>query len=451
MTDLLEALRQYLPRQRWYSGADAPASLSVVGEELMWKGPPSMLDVLVDADGACYQALVGLRPAGERPDFLRGRDEAVMGEVDSDGGNRLLAYDAALDPELTLILLDIVTSSTESADHVRPVGGEQSNTSLVYDNRLILKIFRRLHPGPNLDAETTEALAEVGFTHVAAPVATLNREHGGQLFDLCVVQPFLAGGADGWALALTSLRDLFGVGDTQPVPIITDQMLAAPPPVDPGQAGGDFSAEARRLGTITAEMHAGLAQAFGSEPGDGRVWADLIDAQLANVSHPALPKDPAQRITTALRRAGDVGPSIRGHGDYHLGQVLRTDTGWYVLDFEGEPARPPDERRRPSSPLRDVAGMLRSLHYASAVASLDRDEDCHDLASAWEARNRRAFLDGYLRTATTGGLVPDPASTEIVLAAFELEKAVYELAYEQAYRPDWQSIPVAALHRLAAG
>jgi maltokinase len=342
--------------------------------------------------------------------------------------------------------------SKESAEHVRPVGGEQSNSSLVYDDRLILKVFRHLHPGRNLDVEMTEALTEVGFENVASPVATLTSVYEGEEYDLAVLQPFLAGGVDGWALALTSLRDLFGVGDTQPVPIITEDMLSGPPPqVDPAEAGGDFSAEARRLGTITAEMHIGLARAFGRQAGDAREWADRIEAQVAAITHPEFDPGGARRLLDSLRRVGDAGPAIRLHGDYHLGQVMRTDAGWYVLDFEGEPARPPEERRQLSSPLKDVGGMVRSFHYASQVASLERDEDCRDLASAWENRNRKAFLDGYFRAATKAGLLPDPAATEVILASFELEKAVYELGYEQAHRPDWEHIPLGALRRLGAG
>lgn len=446
-TTFSDALRSFLPRQRWYPGSTEPSSVAVLAEEPLRAGPPSLVDLLVDADGERYQVTVGLRPAAERPDFLRGRDDAIIGEVDGPDGS-LVAYEAILDPELAVALLDVVTGSRETAERARPVGGEQSNSSLVYDDRLILKVFRRLHPGPNLDVEVTAALAGHGFDHVARPLGVLTRKHHGQDFDLAVLQPFLVGGADGWALALTSLRDLFGVGDTQPVPIITEDMTAPPPAVDPAHAGGDFAAEANRLGVITAEMHAAMASAFGSEHGDAREWAARIDEQVRAVSHPAFSPADARPIVDGLRRVHDPGACIRVHGDYHLAQVLRTDAGWFVLDFEGEPARPPEERRQRSSPLRDVAGMLRSLHYASEVASIDRDEGCHELASKWEARNRKAFLDGYVRVAAKAGLLPDPAGTEAVLAAFELEKAVYELGYEQAYRPDWQAIPLTALRRL---
>ena len=447
---VVEPLRQFLPRQRWYSGSEAPSSVTVVEQTVLEDGSPALVDLLVDADGARYQVTLGLRPSLERPEFLRGHDEAVLGEIPGVDG-MLLGYEGTLDPVLALVLLDVVSGGKEAADRARPIGGEQSNSSLVYDDRVIVKVFRRLHPGRNLDVEMTEALADAGFTHVARPLATMSRRLDGQEYDLVVVQPFLIGGVDGWALALTSLRDLFGVGDTQPVPIITDDM--PPPTVDPAEAGGDFSAEARRLGTITAEMHRGLVDAFGEEPGNGQEWADVIEAQLEGIVHPDFDRRKALRIVDALRRLGDVGPAIRIHGDYHLGQVLRTDSGWYVLDFEGEPERPPEERRRRFSPLRDVAGMVRSLHYASEVALFERerDRDCVDLAGAWEERNRKSYLEGYVRTATKAGLLPDPAATEIVLDAFELEKAVYELKYERAHRPDWEKIPLRALSRLGGG
>ncbi|MGH9222664.1 MAG: maltokinase N-terminal cap-like domain-containing protein [Acidimicrobiales bacterium] len=445
--DLQGPLRQFLPRQRWYAGAAEPSSVTVFHEERMKDGPPVLVDTLIEADGAVYQVPIGLRRVDDRPDFLGGRDDGVIGEVAGSDGS-WLAYDAVLDPDLDLALLDVVTSSGESAERVRPVGGEQSNSSLVYDDRVILKVFRRLHPGPNLDIEVTKAISGAGFDHVAPPLATLTRTAGGQRFDLAVLQPFLGGGVDGWALALTSLRDLFGVGDTQSVPMITADMLEPPKPVDPRQAGGDFGAEARRLGTITAEMHRALADAFGRETGDGTAWADIIEAQVEALQYPGFERGAARRILEALREVDDVGPAIRVHGDYHLGQVLRTDAGWFVLDFEGEPERPPAERRQRWSALRDVAGMLRSLHYASAVALWERDEECAGLAGAWEQRNRMAFLEGYLAVAKANDLLPDEAGTEAVLAAFELEKAVYELGYEQGHRPDWAGIPLQALQRL---
>jgi len=436
-----EQLSAYLSRQRWFAGAGPPDSPQVVYSRAERSGWPSLVRLLVEADGATYQVVVGLRPINEPPEFLRGHDEAVLGEVDTDDG-RALAYDAIFDSELALGMLhDLVPDA--GAERARVMSVEQSNSSVVYDDQLILKLFRRLQDGPNPEVEVSQALADAGFKWVPAPIASLTHESA----HLALVQPFLAGGVEGWALALTSLRDLFGVHDTQSMPVITEADLQRGAP-DPGAAGGDFSAEARRLGETSAGMHVALAAALGSTPGDAGAWADDIAAQVDRVVHPDFDKESARQVLDALRSV-DPGPAIRVHGDYHLGQVMRTDAGWYILDFEGEPARPLAERRRPSSPLRDVAGMLRSFHYASEVAMLERDSGLEEAGRAWEACNRQAFLDGYLPDAAEGGVLPEgEAAVDAVLAAFELEKAVYELAYEQAHRPQWESIPLAALRRL---
>jgi maltokinase len=164
----------------------------------------------------------------------------------------------------------------------------------------------------------------------------------------------------------------------------------------------------------------------------------------------------AERVFASLASAADAGPAIRVHGDYHLGQVMRTDTGWYVLDFEGEPARPLAERIARTSPMKDVTGMLRSFDYAARWVLLERDavdaERLHVRAEAWLALNCGAFLDGYLDTPGVEALLPgDQDSYRAVLEAFELDKAIYELEYERAYRPEWVDVPGSAVHRLTFG
>jgi len=305
----------------------------------------------------------------------------------------------------------------------------------VFDDRVVLKVFRRVQAGLNPDIEVTGALADTGFAHVAAPLATWER--GGT--HLAVLQPFLSGGIDGWALALTSLRDLYGNDCT-----------------DPADCGGDFAAESRRLGAVTAQMHVALAAAFGTREADVDEWVGLMERQLERVGAEAPWRDGATAVFERFRALARPGPAIRVHGDYHLGQVLRTDVGWFVLDFEGEPARPLEERRALSSPLKDVAGMLRSFHYASAVALRDRPEEEWEalapLGAAWEQRNRNAFLDGYLDADGIAELLPpDPGDTAAALAAWELDKAVYEVAYERDHRPDWVEIPETAISRLIEG
>ncbi|HEV2761141.1 MAG TPA: phosphotransferase [Acidimicrobiales bacterium] len=438
---LLPTLSEWLPRQRWYSGQAEPTSLTIVDQEIRGDAFPVLVRLLLQADGYAYQVLIGVRGRDEHPEFLRGHEQAWIADISTTRGDAI-AYDAVFDSELALVILDAVAPH-EKAERARLMSAEQSNSSIVYDERLILKLFRRVQRGHNPEVEITEALARQGFTLVAEPLAT----HRVGEYDLAILQPFLAGASEGWALALTSLRDLFGMHDTSSIPIIS--LDAPPPPMDPGQAGGDFAGEASRLGAMTGGMHVALAEAFGRHPAEPQAWASSIAKQVGGLEPGDVDLRGAKAIIDQL---GDLeaGSAIRVHGDYHLGQVLRTDAGWFVLDFEGEPARPLDERRRPSSPLKDVAGMLRSFHYASAVARTERDESALEgLAASWETRNRQAFLRGYMRAAEPGGILPpDPECVAVVLAAFELEKAVYELGYERAFRPEWAHIPLSALRRL---
>jgi maltokinase len=389
--------------------------------------------VLVNVDDAVYQMLFGVRPAGEPADFLHGHENAVLGSAEG-----VYVYDAVWDNELAKVFLEVISDGAETAERARPMTAEQSNSSLVYDDRLILKLFRRLRPGRNPDVEVTTALANAGFDHVAAPlVEWRDGEH-----DLAFGQQFLAGGTEGWALALTSLRNLYTSQDCEV----------------PAEAGGDFAAEAGRLGQVTAEMHLTLDRVFGrSDPAQTKhAWTGLVDGLLPRleVADRRLARS-ALHLVDRLKSVDNPGPAIRVHGDYHLGQVMRTDLGWYVLDFEGEPAKAVEDRLAPASPMKDVTGMLRSFHYASRYALVERavDDwtDMIPLAHAWETHNRQAFLEGYQNQPGIAELLPDPASSPAVIVAYELDKALYELEYERAHRPEWVSIPLDALERLVEG
>jgi maltokinase len=435
-SDLLAALPGHLAAQRWFSGAEPPPADAVrtARSRRLWSDGEAreLWQVLVGVGDAVYQLLLGVRPAGEPAEFLNGHDNAVLGSVEG-----VYVYDAVWDPELARTLLEVVSGGSQRAGRSRPMGAEQSNSSLVFDDRLILKLFRRLRPGRNPDVEVTTALAAAGFVHVAAPLLEWRDDD----YDFAFGQQYLAGGTEGWALALTSLRDLY-----------TDAAGL------PAEAGGDFAAEAARLGRVTAEMHVALRDVFGqAQPTDARrAWRSLVDGLPARLERagPGL-ADGAAPLLERLRAVPDPGPAIRVHGDFHLGQVMRTDLGWYVLDFEGEPARPVEERLAPASPYKDVTGMLRSLHYASRHALVERAvDDWADVlpaAEAWEAHNRQAFLDGYRSHPRVGDLLPDPASSPAVMVGYELDKALYELDYERAHRPEWVSIPFDALERLVAG
>lgn len=333
---LLDLVGPYLGQQRWYSGEKAPVveDLRVIGAQELWAAPEGdrrMWHGLIDTGGSVYQLVIGERHAGDRADFLHGHEESVLGSV-----GESYYYDATLDSEMARALLEVASGHEETATRVRPITAEQSNTSIVFDDRLIFKVFRRLEPGRNLDIEVTTALAAADFAHVARPLVTWRSDH----FDLAFGQEFLSGGTEGWALALTSLRDLYNSESPYPA-----------------ESGGDFGAEARRLGRMTAEMHVALARGFGVP--DGAVGRESWSAVVASVARrlPAAGEAAsvdlvasAEPLLDRLRAVDDPGPVLRTHGDYHLGQVMRTDAGWYVLDFEGEPARPMAERVAPASP-----------------------------------------------------------------------------------------------------
>jgi maltokinase len=318
----------------------------------------------------------------------------------------------------------------------RDVGAEQSNTSVVFDDELILKVFRRLEPGINPELEVLRFLTEQGFANIAALGGWYSYAGGPLSATLGILQEYVRGGLDGWELALDELAD------------------------DPER----FLARLHRLGEVTGEMHRVLASnandsAFCPETPSveslglltatvdeeiERVFLSLPDEEEA-VSPIAGRGEEVRDLLRQMTHAGAAGQFIRTHGDYHLGQTMWAGDDWVILDFEGEPARSLPERRRKRSALRDVAGMLRSFAYAASAVSLLRDVDPPD---GWEELARARFLEGYFDTVDPALLPAGQASTDRLLAVFELEKAVYELQYELDNRPGWVGIPVRGIQRL---
>ncbi|MBB5997469.1 maltokinase [Streptomonospora salina] len=475
MTQLEELLADWIPQQRWFAGKGAPIdTVTVHAQHPLVCGDPGLRVLIVEVaqrDGVSrYQVLLGLRPAGTLRAELA---HAAIGVCRIDGVTRTV-YDASHDPELTALLLERLAAADGSgpdavggparggtADGAPPapvrfrrlddadvhsghrrslvLSGEQSNTSLVYGEDYVLKFFRRLWPGLNPDLELTAALADSDY--VARPHAWIEtdvRQDGRPVpTTLAMLQEFMRSATDGWVLAATSVRDLYDA-----------------PGLAPGDAGGDFAGEAERLGAATAAVHRALARELPTDVLSSHALQDLARSMLDRLHRAATEVPELQPYAGVLRsayedlaRVDEPLPIQRVHGDFHLGQVVRTDGGWVLLDFEGEPAAPVEERRRPSSPLRDVAGMLRSFDYAARyqlVGSADA-ADLAPAAHAWAQRNRDAFCAGY---AYGGGV--DPEKHQTVLRAFEYDKAVYEVLYEAHNRPSWLRIPLDSIAALAA-
>ncbi|MEU4144111.1 maltokinase N-terminal cap-like domain-containing protein [Streptomyces parvulus] len=432
MASLGELLREWLPRQRWFAGKDRP--VAELGLLSMTELFPGCLHLLVHtgqgavpapggapSGGDCYQLLLGVR---EQPSPRLGR--AVIGQVQDGPLAGRTVYDALHDPRTAQLLLERLRHPGKAgplrfeSDPARPVPGglaprlldaEQSNTSLIYGDEFILKLFRRVQPGVNPDLEVPDALARQGCGRVPAPVAWMRTTHPYEA-TLGVLQPFLHDASDGWTLSLDALA-----------------------------AGDDFTVQAHELGQTMGDVHLALASAFpAGPPGENVRTAAAMTDRLTAAAHcvPALqPFVPGLRAAFAALTTCDSGPPAqRIHGDLHLGQVLRAGRDWFVIDFEGEPSRPLAERRSAHSPVRDIAGMLRSFDYAARQRRPWRPE--------WARRCREAFCAGYAARAGW-----DPRKKHGLLRAYETDRAVYEVLYEARHRPDWLPVPMAAIERLA--
>ncbi|MET0153566.1 MAG: phosphotransferase [Candidatus Binatia bacterium] len=353
----------------------------------------------------------------------------------------------------------------------RLLGGEQSNTSIAYADCAIVKLYRRLTPGPNPEAEIAQFLRAQDFPHVPALLGDIRLEdRNGEQTTLGVVQEFVASLGDGWSYVRGLLRDVLRS------PHSSSAIPAA------------LLDDCWRLGEITGQLHGALAHAGGDEAfvpqpvraEDLAEWggalrrqvdgaAELLQAELtagrldtASAAAARVVVDRARSLGDRAREfleaiSGDAGARIRHHGDYHLGQVLRKANGDFViLDFEGEPARPLPERQRRHSPLRDVAGMLRSLSYAAAFTAKDdlrgeADARVEATTAKLGAPLRTAFLEGYFSAAPAAPILPaDSSIRDGLLTVFEVEKAFYELVYEINNRPTWVSVPLSAIRALTS-
>jgi maltokinase len=453
-----DAISAWLSAQRWYASKSRPISHVEIEEAVEISADPSLTAVLVQvrfATGAheLYQLPLSLLA----PDAVHGRPVVATSR---DGR---VAVDAVADPELARLLLRAMDAglSVDTGDgcmrfrHVqhtgplpldhaaRPMGVEQSNSSIVFGEETVLKVFRRVEPGINPELEMLRFLTAREFANIATLRGWYEFDGRSLAATLGVAQQFLPDATGGWELALTQIRE------------------------DPAA----FIAQLGALGRVTAELHNTLASDFGDpafspeEPS-----AEALGLLVATIDEDIermfarLPDD--ERVAPIAGRGQDVrehisqraqlgvgGRAIRTHGDYHLGQTLyrpavggRAVSGsWVIIDFEGEPARPLFERRRKTSPLRDVAGMLRSFAYATSAVAIMHD---HPAPGQFEDRARQTFLEQYFSTIEPSLLPAGETGVLNLLAIFELEKAVYELQYELDNRPDWLPIPVAGIARL---
>ncbi|MBX3098039.1 MAG: phosphotransferase [Salinibacterium sp.] len=439
----LDFLAPWMARQRWFANKGSLPLLEEIG---CWSYETDEPDVevvthlLLDhtvGKPALYQVPLTYRSSA------RSLPAGLVGEFEG-----RFIYDGPHDPAFTAGLLAFIAHGSETTgDRTWAIGrhtagtvadglvsrvltGEQSNTSIIFEapgaTPLIIKLFRAIHDGENPDVVLQTALALAGSTavpasvgHVVAEWSDRGEASGLAKGHLAFAQEFLPGVEDAWRVALAA-----------------------------AEAGIDFSREARELGIATAGVHATLAASMPSSDATTEEIDAILDQMHGRLAAairevPALSANgPALREIFAQAGVATWPAQQRIHGDLHLGQVLKVpDRGWVLVDFEGEPLRPMRERNRLDSPLRDVAGMLRSFDYVSGSLAVAGQPG----GAEWAASARSAFSDGY---SEASGL--DLRDNRAVVDAFEVDKALYETVYEARNRPTWLEIPVAALRRLSA-
>jgi maltose alpha-D-glucosyltransferase / alpha-amylase len=530
-----QALAPFLQRQRWFASkartikqarfsdwtsireGTHPAFLAVVSIEFAdgWTESYFVPLSLVSGDGAA-------RVLKETPGALLARITGARKGAIVDG---LLDDDLCGQMLKTIAYGDEIASARGSVHGVRvaPVieagagtwtraNADQSNSLALVDQRYVLKLFRRIEPGPNPEFEIGRALTELGFTRIPALAGGLEYLRPGlEPGTLAVVQNAVQHQGSGWDFTIDELRRYYervaarvkgtqgrdgqdrraGLeGELSSLPASPARPASPANPIPPAPPPFFASLEnwylstATTLGRRTAELHLRLAEAQGSAfaaeamdakataelaggmRADGAAALDLLARQLGALNESSRPlaesvlADRSSLLALfdelAAVRAGGV--RIRVHGDYHLGQVLRTEEDFVILDFEGEPSRPIAERRGKQSPLKDVAGMVRSYSYAAYAALFAFTVNAPDeytllesWAETWQHWVAQAFLDGYVSTIGDSPLMPRSDVWQVLLRAFVLDKALYELGYELNNRPDWVRIPLIGIRKLAAG
>jgi maltose alpha-D-glucosyltransferase / alpha-amylase len=508
---LPQAMAEFLVQRRWFGGK--ARQIRVVKVQDIIPLDLDSVDVLLifilveygDGPSETYSV-----PLVEVPSGSLFQSEAPKLTVQVEG-KPVVLQDALYNRSFMVFLLDAITNSKSfSGQHgtVRAVStsalpalvqpslqalqpslmkAEQSNSSVVYGKKLVLKLFRRLEEGINPDLEIGRFLTEnVGFANTPAVAGYLEYvDRDGRLHSLAILQAFVQNRGDAWQFTLDSLAGYYERGKQAgtkapevPGGSILSLVEEEMPPLAQEKVGA-YLDSAGLLGKRTAELHLALNSVQGDPdfaPEPFRLWDQekLCDSALALLSRtfdlfrqklhalPANLQNSAQLVLNSEDRIKRYFRSIpelklsamrsRTHGDYHLGQVLFTGDDFMLIDFEGEPARPLSERRAKRSPLQDVAGMLRSFHYAAYAPLLgqtpngERVQTLGSWAHFWHRWVSAAFLKSYLTTSGDASYIPGTTSeTEVLLDAYMLDKAIYELGYELNNRPSWVAIPLGGI------
>jgi maltose alpha-D-glucosyltransferase/alpha-amylase len=519
-----EVLPGFLTRSRWFSGKARPLKQAKIEEMFFlekeshqWAIAIVRVDYL-SGDGELYALPMALAHENQLDRLLQEHPQSVISKIKIKGKpSTFLLHDALTDPAFGAALLDVLSRKRTihgRRGHMRGMttgafrsllakspplppptvmGAEQSNTSIRFGDRLIIKLIRKLSPGVNPDLEIGRLLTEKRFPHCAPTAGAIElRLNQDEPMTVAILQGFVPNRGDAWSYALDRLERYFEAAMDQappvlPAPLPVDLLDAAPSAEAAGLIG-DFLDSARLLGRRTAEMHLCLASEerlpeFKPES-FSKLYQRALYQSMRSLAGKALPllRRNYNRLPDSLRplavyvleheddlmnrfkellesRIGAL--RIRCHGDYHLGQVLFTGSDFVIIDFEGEPARPISERRIKRSALRDVAGMLRSFHYAASFALVNRQksgapagrlENLEHWAEFWQRWVGAEFLKSYLQEAAGGRFVPGRREElRVLLGALLLEKAVYELSYELNNRPDWVGIPLRGIRQLLGG
>jgi maltokinase len=426
-----EELRDWIEQQRWYASKSRSVMGIEVVERVELRARPELFLALLQTRFATgthelYQLLLGAHTFDALDNPRNGFE--LLRRIDANDEIE------AAEGTFSFHRADGVASPSSEVE-ARLMGVEQSNSSVVFDDRLVLKAFRKLEPGINPELEMLRFLTAHAFPSIASLHGWYEYDGQALATTLGVAQEFLGDAVGGWELAL-------------------EQIITSP---------DSFLDKLGSLGTVTAEMHNVLASdasdaAFSPEEPSQEALSLLtatVDEDIERI-WVRLPDDPrlepiagrGQDVRERLAARAQVGAGgrvIRTHGDYHLGQTLYRTRGWVIIDFEGEPARPLPERRQKRSPLRDVASMLRSFAYATSAVKIMRGLEP---PPGFETRARERFLAHYLESIDASLLPGGETQVANLLSIYELEKAIYELQYELDNRPDWVEIPVAGIRRL---